>query len=126
MKGALKYPSQELLKTHFDYDEKRGGLIRKSSQKRSEAVSGSDSKRHVVKMPGDRKNYYVNRLVWIWHNGDIPEGLVVDHINNNTLDDRIENLQAISQSDNLYRRNFKQGDYQKQRAREAQLKRWSK
>ena len=37
------------------------------------------------------------RLVWMIHHGEIPARKVVDHINNNPIDDRIENLQAISQ-----------------------------
>ena len=35
------------------------------------------------------------------HNGPIPKGLVVDHINGVRDDDRIENLQLLKQATNL-------------------------
>ncbi len=56
------------------------------------------------------KGYYVrsgkgyhqalHRLIWEEHNGVIPEGMTIDHINNNKLDNRIENLQLLSRSAN--------------------------
>lgn len=46
----------------------------------------------------------LHRIMWAWHYGEVPEGMVVDHINNKheTLDDyRLENLQLLSPRDNL-------------------------
>lgn len=42
----------------------------------------------------------VHRIVWIAANGLIPEGYVIDHINNNKLDNRIENLQLLTPGEN--------------------------
>lgn len=39
-------------------------------------------------------------VIWIMHNGDIPEGLEVDHIYHDTLDNRIENLRLVTHKDN--------------------------
>lgn len=39
-------------------------------------------------------------LVWEKYNGLVPEGLVIDHINGIPGDDRIENLQAVTRSEN--------------------------
>lgn len=49
----------------------------------------------------DRLRIYIHRLVWITFVGDIPEDKVIDHINGNRGDNRLENLQCISQSENL-------------------------
>lgn len=49
----------------------------------------------------DGKTRYVHRKIWELHNGEIPKGKVIDHINGDTLDNRIENLQCISQSENM-------------------------
>lgn len=46
----------------------------------------------------------LHRIMWAWHYGEVPEGMVVDHIDNKheTLDDyRLENLQLLSPRDNV-------------------------
>ena len=47
------------------------------------------------------KLYARARLVWMIHHGEIPVKKVVDHINNDCTDDRIENLQLLSQRQNV-------------------------
>ena len=47
-----------------------------------------------------KKQCRVHRVIWIAQNGIIPEGMVVDHINNDKLDNRIENLQLLTPEDN--------------------------
>ncbi len=47
--------------------------------------------------------YKNHRKVWEEHNGDIPDGMEVDHINNNKTDNRIENLQLLSVKQNRQR-----------------------
>jgi hypothetical protein len=37
----------------------------------------------------------VHRQVWEEHNGPVPEGLQLHHINGNRLDNRIENLMLV-------------------------------
>ena len=42
-------------------------------------------------------------MVWIAKHGVIPEGYVIDHINNNKLDNRIENLQILTVEENSHK-----------------------
>jgi len=51
------------------------------------------------------KTYQVHRLVWLYHHGYTPEGMM-DHINRIRTDNRIENLREVSRSCNM--RNRKQ------------------
>ncbi|EBW5988281.1 HNH endonuclease [Escherichia coli] len=53
----------------------------------------------IVSINGKRE--YVHRVVWEIHHGEIPEGMVIDHINGNPSDNRIENLRCVSQQINL-------------------------
>ena len=46
---------------------------------------------------------WMHRIVWTEHNGKIPDGMVIDHINGNPSDNRIENLQCITQKQNSQR-----------------------
>ena len=39
------------------------------------------------------KNYYIHRFEWECVKGDIPEGFVIDHIDSNKTNNKIENLQ---------------------------------
>lgn len=48
----------------------------------------------------DYTKYLVHRIVWELHNGPIPEGLVIDHIDGNTSNNRLNNLRCISSKDN--------------------------
>lgn len=43
----------------------------------------------------------VHRIVYAWFNGIVHEGMVIDHINNNKLDNNIFNLQELTPTDNL-------------------------
>lgn len=46
-----------------------------------------------------------SRLVWFAVNGPIPEGMQINHINHNTEDDAITNLELVTrQQNNQYRR----------------------
>lgn len=53
------------------------------------------------------KSYKAHRVIWEMFNGKIPKGKVVDHINNKKSDNRIENLQCITQAENSQRGNYK-------------------
>lgn len=47
-----------------------------------------------------KKQCRAHRIIWIAQNGIIPNGMVVDHINNDKLDNRIENLQLLTAENN--------------------------
>ena len=47
-----------------------------------------------------QKKYLVHRLVWITFNGQIPEGLQVNHINEVKTDNKLENLNLMTAKEN--------------------------
>ena len=51
----------------------------------------------------DGKNVYQHRLIWEKAHGAIPKDMTIDHINGNTKDNRLENLQVLSLYDNQLR-----------------------
>ena len=47
----------------------------------------------------------INRIIWQLFNGKIPDGFVVDHIDGNSLNNKIENLRIVTKEKNA--RNLK-------------------
>ena len=53
---------------------------------------------------GRKRQYRLSRLVWEIFRGAIPPGYHVDHIDNNQLNNRLENLQLLTLADNNRKR----------------------
>ena len=49
---------------------------------------------------GIKETYKVHRLVWEAFNGEIPEGMEIDHINTIRDDNRLENLRCVTPKEN--------------------------
>lgn len=92
--------SQEYVKELFFY---RGGKLywRVSESNRvtigKEAGCKQENSYRVVGIGG--KVYMAHRLVWIYHHGYMPEGMI-DHINKNPMDNRIDNLREVDKKCN--------------------------
>ena len=61
--------------------------------------------RDVVNNDGSRTRLYLHRVLT-----EAPKGLVVDHINGNTLDNRLENLRICTTAENVRNRAKPKGD----------------
>ena len=103
MKSIRKHPTQERLRELFDYRD--GKLIWKVRRQRIKIGDALGSLHHTGYLVGrvDGVLFRVHRLIWIWHHGEIPEGLVVDHQNGLKTDNRIENLKPMSNRENVHR-----------------------
>jgi hypothetical protein len=53
------------------------------------------------KLEGGTKNWKVSRLVYKTFIGSVPDGMVIDHINNNPLQDWVTNLKCVTNSENI-------------------------
>ena len=64
----------------------------------------------------------LHRAIWAWFKGEVPQGMVVDHIDNKhetPYDNRPENLQLLTQAENLAK---EKGDYRKLVQRASDIK----
>ena len=46
----------------------------------------------------------LSRVLYAWFKGDIPDGYVIDHVNNNQFDNNLDNLEKITIEKNLAKR----------------------
>lgn len=51
-----------------------------------------------------RKIYIVSRVIWEMVHGPIPEGMIIDHLDGNALNNKIENLACKTRGENMQNR----------------------
>jgi hypothetical protein len=78
----------------FTWLKDRGGKTKKGS------LAGKMHKCGYRVIRINIKEYYAQRVAWTYVHGEIPEKLVVDHINGKRHDNRIENLRLASVKQN--------------------------
>ena len=84
-------------------------IIKKVPTKGNKMTNGY-MKCNIRKYSDKQKRYFVHHFVWECFNGDIPEGKVIDHINDDKEDNRLCNLQLMTQQQNC-KKSAKNRDY---------------
>ena len=85
-KGLSEKHKEHIKKGMFNYFDKKGR-------------TGTICKNGYRMITINNRRVYEHRLVWEQHNGEIPKGYQIHHINGDKLDNRIENLEMISNSE---------------------------
>ena len=87
------------LKKHYTYDATRGVIV---NRKLNRVVKGTvNSVGYVqtqLRIGGKHPTIKLHHMVWVVAHGRIPT--LIDHINGNPLDNRLENLREVSYSGN--------------------------
>jgi hypothetical protein len=94
--------NQQTLLKNFRYED--GNIIRlnKLGGQPAGAIAGwvtTCNSRQYKKMSLNRKTVYVHHAIFLYHHGYLPK--YIDHIDNNPLNNKIENLRPSTQSQNL-------------------------
>ncbi len=118
---------QEYLNSKYNYDPETGIITLKHSPKHPKLIGkkmgiigkperkngstrgkylrfmihkGSRQKNNIAQEIGLPQNIFNHRAAWIMYHGEIPKGYQIDHINHDTLDNRIENLRIVTSQEN--------------------------
>lgn len=87
----------------FAYDATTGNLhwiVSRSNKVKAGSVVGSIKKSGYRHIGIGRAVYRAHRLVWIFHYGAVPSDKIIDHVNNDPSDNRIENLRLATMAQN--------------------------
>jgi hypothetical protein len=96
--------THEEAKHLFDYQED-GSLIWKNPfgfKTKKGDVAGHLRKNGYVAVSINKKMFLLHRIVFLWHHGHMPS--VIDHVDSNSTNNKIENLREATQSQNMMNR----------------------
>ncbi|EIA5146030.1 HNH endonuclease [Salmonella enterica] len=91
--------TQDEVKALFVY-EPLTGLLRRVGGRKPYSWHGTGKNQRYLATTIGRKTYYLHQLVWLYHHGSIPP--MLDHINRDPRDCRIENLRVCNNAQNQY------------------------
>lgn len=98
----------EHLRSRYVYDAESGGIRHVKSEKALKLRRASSTRPYYdayIKWKGRKVHVMLHRAVWAVCKGCWPVG-VIDHIDNDTSNNHIENLRECSQSENDYNREY--------------------
>jgi hypothetical protein len=96
----------DLVRELFDYKDGKLYWRRKMNKRHSiDNPAGTVNSQGYTIITINGKKIGAHRLVWAWHNESVPA--MIDHINRDTQDNRIENLRASDPVTNAYNSKIK-------------------
>lgn len=92
--------NQSELHALFDYEPGVGMLRRKAGGRKPYPWHGAGKGRRYLVHCYGAKSIYLHQAVWLYHHGYVPA--MLDHINGDPQDNRIENLRECTNSQNQF------------------------
>ena len=84
----------------FEYEPSSGMLRRIDGRKPYPWRGIGKDRRYLAFSYGKGKSIYLHRAVWLYHHGQLPA--MIDHVDGNPRNCRIENLRACDNASNQY------------------------
>ena len=96
---------KNILETDFKYENDKMYRFNKTSKKWTYCNDNKPNIHGYIQICINKKMYLLHRIIYKYFNEDwditdISKDNIIDHFNNDTLDNRIENLRVLSNSQN--------------------------
>lgn len=97
----LKLAKKEDLFSSLVIDYETGLVTRlfKNGKVKQNAGHINGSGRKIIRLSG--KMYLLHRIIWQSAYGDIPEGMCIDHVDGNPLNNKLANLRLVTHKQNM-------------------------
>ena len=107
--NTIPLPSLERIKELFIYDDELKNFTNKVTRGRAKAgkISGYLDEYGYRWIRVDYTLYLAHRLIWLWHTGDDPGGLLVDHKDQDPTNNCFTNLRLATDPQNQINANQK-------------------
>lgn len=121
-------PSLQMLEEYFTYVPDSGNLVRKktvNSRAQKGQVVGSRNQDGYLRVKINYVEYMVHRIVWkLVTREDIPPGMILDHIDRDRTNNKIENLRLSNELKNQNNRDPTIGVSYDSRTNQNLSRRW--
>lgn len=84
----------------YSYNENKGGFLT-AKKKIAGKLTRNGYRTLALQKDNEIYTFCEHRCVWTWFNGDIPEGMVINHKDFDRSNNRIENLEIVTQKENM-------------------------
>ena len=91
---------------YTNYEANRNGIVRHIKNKKPIGILTNRGYYYItIRDNGNKKNFKSHRFIYECFHGVITDKRVIDHINNIKTDNRLDNLQLITQRENMKKNN---------------------